>query len=67
MKIALQIKVKRHKLGLNQQDLAKLAKLSPEYIGKIEREEILNVGIKTLEKIAKALKTSVIDLMREAA
>lgn len=57
----------RLSLKLNQQKLAEMSGLSTEYIGKIERGEATNIGIETLEKIAKALKIKFTDLVNEKA
>ena len=44
----------REKRGLSQEKLAALAGLHRAYVGQIERGE-KNIGLKNLEKIAKAL------------
>jgi len=48
----------REKRGLSQEKLAALANLHRAYIGQIERGE-KNIGLKNLEKIAKALEVPV--------
>ena len=45
----------REERGLSQEELADLAGLHRAYVGQIERVE-KNIGLKNLEKIAKALK-----------
>ena len=48
----------REERGLSQEKLAALADLHRAYVGQIERGE-KNIGIKNLEKIAKALNVSI--------
>ena len=48
----------REKRGLSQEKLGALAGLHRAYIGQIERGE-KNIGLKNLEKIAKALEVPV--------
>ncbi len=48
----------REKRGLSQEKLAALANLHRAYIGQIERGE-KNIGLKNLEKIAKALDVDI--------
>lgn len=64
MKIGKTIKKRRLELKLKQRDLAFKVQLSPEYIGKIERGIVENVGIKKLEVIANALMISLPDLIK---
>ena len=47
----------REERGLSQEKLADLAGLHRAYVGQIERGE-KNIGLKNLEKIAKALNVS---------
>lgn len=54
-KICLKIKLERMKRGLTQEELAFLAELNRNAIGKIERVEV-SPTIESLEKIAKAFK-----------
>jgi transcriptional regulator with XRE-family HTH domain len=56
--VGLKIRIIREEQGLSQQELGELASLHRAYIGQIERGE-KNVGLKNLEKIAKALNVSV--------
>ncbi|MDD5428490.1 MAG: helix-turn-helix transcriptional regulator [Candidatus Omnitrophica bacterium] len=53
----------RKKKSLSQEDLAFESGLHRAYIGQIERGE-KNIGLINLEKIAKALKISVNDLIK---
>jgi transcriptional regulator with XRE-family HTH domain len=54
----------REQRGINSQmDLANKAKLDRTYIGGVERGE-RNVGLKNIEKLAKALGVSIEDLFR---
>jgi len=52
----------REERGLTQEKLAALANLHRAYIGQIERGE-KNIGLKNLQKIAKALGVSIKDLL----
>jgi len=51
----------REELGISQEKLAALADLHRAYIGQIERGE-KNIGLKNLEKIAKALHVNITEL-----
>lgn len=48
----------REERGLSQEELAALAGLHRAYVGQIERGE-KNIGLKNLEKIAKALEVNI--------
>jgi transcriptional regulator with XRE-family HTH domain len=61
-KIGLNITIIRERRGLTQEKLAELAGLHRAYIGKIERGE-KNIGLRNLEKIAKALDMQICDLV----
>ena len=52
--VGFRIREVRQEQGLSQEKLAALADLHRAYIGQIERGE-KNIGLKNLEKIAKAL------------
>ncbi|ODP28500.1 putative HTH-type transcriptional regulator [Paenibacillus nuruki] len=52
----------RQQNGLSQEQLALISGINTSYVGQIERGE-KNPTIKTLEKIAYALKTTVVDLL----
>jgi transcriptional regulator with XRE-family HTH domain len=53
-RIGLNITIIREQRGLTQEKLAELAGLHRAYIGQIERGE-KNIGLRNLEKIARAL------------
>ena len=53
-RVGLNIRTIREERGLSQEKLAALADLHRAYIGQIERGE-KNIGLRNLEKIAKAL------------
>jgi len=57
-RIGLNITLLREKRGLTQEKLAELAGLHRAYIGQIERGE-KNIGLRNLEKIAKALSVDI--------
>ena len=61
-KVGLQIRKLREERGLSQEQLAHLADLHRAYMGQIERGE-KNIGLKNLEKIAKALKVNIKELL----
>jgi len=60
-RVGLNIRKIREERGLTQEKLAEFADLHRAYIGQIERGE-KNVGLKNLERIAKALKVDIKDL-----
>ena len=62
VRVGLRIREIREGKGLSQEKLAGLADLHRAYIGQIERGE-KNIGLKNLEKIAKALEVKVKDLV----
>ncbi len=57
-RIGLNIRIIREQRGLSQEKLGDLAGLHRAYIGQIERGE-KNIGLKNLEKIAKALEVDI--------
>lgn len=61
-RIGLNITLIRERRGLTQEKLAELAGLHRAYIGQIERGE-KNLGLRNLEKIAKALGVQARDLV----
>ena len=60
--VGFNIRKIREERGYSQEKLAGLADLHRAYIGQIERGE-KNIGLKNLEKIAKALRVKVKDLL----
>jgi transcriptional regulator with XRE-family HTH domain len=63
IRFGMAVRQKRHKLGVSQEAFADLCGLDRTYIGGIERGE-RNVALVNIEKIAKALKLSLSELMR---
>lgn len=59
--VGLNIREIREDKELSQEKLAALADLHRTYIGQIERGE-KNIGLRNLEKIAKALNVNIKDL-----
>ena len=57
IEVGFKIIIIREQQGLSQEKLAALAGLHRAYIGQIERGE-KNIGLKNLQKIAKALNIS---------
>ena len=57
------VRQKRHKLGVSQEAFADLCGLDRTYLGGIERGE-RNVALVNIEKIARALRLSLAELMR---
>jgi transcriptional regulator with XRE-family HTH domain len=60
-RVGFNIRKIREQKNLSQEQLANLADLHRAYMGQIERGE-KNIGLKNLEKIAKALKVSIKEL-----
>jgi len=60
--VGFKIRTLREEKGLSQEKLAALADLHRAYIGQIERGE-KNIGLKNLEKIARALAVRAKDLL----
>jgi len=61
-KVGFRIRKIRTKKGYSQEQLAFESGLHRAYIGQIERGE-KNIGVKNLEKIAKALKIKITSLL----
>jgi len=57
---------RRLKFELSQEKLAELANVHRNYIGRVERYE-LNLSLLQLERIADALKISILELLREGS
>lgn len=53
----------RENLGLSQEELAKRSRLSKDHVSKIERGEKCNPALMTMESLAKALNTSLVNLI----
>lgn len=58
------IRAERKKAGLTQERLAEKANLARNYIGNVERAEN-KITLETLAQIAKALKVSIRDLVKD--
>ncbi|PIR25631.1 MAG: transcriptional regulator [Deltaproteobacteria bacterium CG_4_10_14_0_2_um_filter_43_8] len=63
--IGQKIRNNRKSQNLTMFQLAVKSGVSSEYIGKLERENITNIGIETLQKIATALGVTLRDLIPE--
>lgn len=61
-KFGEKVREERHKLGLSQEELASRAGVHRTYIGMIERAE-KNITLENIEKVAKALKININDLL----
>jgi transcriptional regulator with XRE-family HTH domain len=57
------LRLRRQKLGVSQEAFADMCQMDRTYIGGIERGE-RNVALINIEKIATALKLSVLELFR---
>ena len=64
MRFGKAVRKRRHKLGVSQEEFADLCGLDRTYIGGIERGE-RNVSLVNIERIAKALRISLSELLRE--
>ncbi len=56
------IRVERRRAGLSQEELAEKVGLNRNYIGEIERAE-KKITLETLQRVAKALKLRITDLV----
>ncbi len=59
------LRKEREKRGISQEDLAELAEVHRNYIGRVERAEI-NLSFDTLHRIACALGLRLHDLLKRA-
>ncbi|MFZ0334867.1 MAG: helix-turn-helix transcriptional regulator [Candidatus Acidiferrales bacterium] len=57
------LRQRRHKLGVSQEEFADMCGLDRTYVGGIERGE-RNVALVNIEKIAKAFRISLSELLR---
>lgn len=57
------VKALRNKLNLSQEELARKAELTKDYISKIERGGSINLRIETIRQLAKALEVAPYELM----
>ena len=62
--LASNVRSIRLKMGLSQEALGYRCKMPDVYISKIERG-VLNIGIDNLERLAKALKVKVDELLKD--
>lgn len=62
IKFGKKVQEERLKRGISQEQLGQLAKVHRTYIGMIERAE-RNITLTSMEKIAKALKMDIRDLV----
>lgn len=62
IKFGEKVREKRTELGLSQEELAERAGVHRTYVGMIERAE-KNITLENIEKICKALKTPLHDLL----
>lgn len=58
----MNLKLERIRRGLNQRQLAKLSGVGVNTIVKMEKEEIDNVMVHNLRKVAEALGVGIVDL-----
>lgn len=62
--LARNLKYYRAKVGFTQQDLAEKAGVNRSHLASIESGGQINVSLKLVEKLAKALGVSVVDLLK---
>lgn len=62
--IASNVRKRRLKMGLSQEEFADLCGYHRTYIGSVERSE-RNITVATLEALAKALEIEPVELLRE--
>ena len=61
--IAKEVRSRRKKMGLSQEELAFRSELNPKYIGMIERAE-RNITAKKLSQIVEVLETTLSDFFK---
>jgi transcriptional regulator with XRE-family HTH domain len=64
IKVSKKIKELRSKRGITQEQLAELVKTSYKYIQRIEGKTPPDIRLSTVEKIAKALKVKLAELLK---
>ena len=62
--LAANMRARRAVIGISQEKLAEIAEMHRTYISTVERSQ-RNVGIDGIERIAKALKVSMAQLLEE--
>jgi transcriptional regulator with XRE-family HTH domain len=62
--LAANMRARRAEIGISQEKLAELADMHRTYISTVERAQ-RNVGVDGIERIAKALKVSIAELLSE--
>ncbi|MFH1600305.1 MAG: helix-turn-helix transcriptional regulator [Pseudomonadota bacterium] len=60
--IGSRVQARRRELGISQEELAALCKCHRTYVGMVERAE-KKISVVTLSKFARALKTSMSELL----
>lgn len=63
VRFGLAVRKRRNELGISQEDFAEQADLHRTYVSDLERGK-RNVSLENIEKLAKALKLSISDLMK---
>lgn len=62
--LARNMRRRREELGISQEKLAELSDLHRTYVSSVERKQ-RNIGIDGLERIARGLRVSVAELLKE--
>jgi transcriptional regulator with XRE-family HTH domain len=63
--LAEQVKVRRHALGLSQEQLALIAEIDRTYVRQLERG-LINPSLKVLWRLSVVLQTEVMELLSTA-
>lgn len=63
--LAANMRARRAELGISQEKLAELADLHRTYVSTVERSQ-RNIGIDGVERIARALKLKMSELLQES-